>query len=310
MDLDKMNVRKSTTKIRSIVKQNHSLSPHRLLAFPFFVSILSLLLTNVSIAEARENQNSSQSSTKNSKNEPYESNLSGFYFGGFGGWGFNSFDIAQKGIAFYLSRQGGPLVVDSDGDTNSKGFGFGGIHFGYEWLSKNNKDWHVTPGIELEGYYFAETIKAHLVNPTERLDFHEFINTFPMRTGVIIADFTLAFTNPYLTPYVSVGMGAAITSINHAVATQTEFPEPGINHFNTNLDSFGWSFASQIKGGLRYSIFKHMRIFGEYRFLFIAANDYTFGHTEYPGHVATSDWSISFDGTYNHLFSLGIDFPF
>ena len=267
-------------------------------AFRFFIAIVAF-----STSEAVENSPPQPPKT-------CESDLSGFYVGGFGGWGFNKFNILQKGIAFYLSDQGGPLVVDANGDTDTTTFAFGGIHFGYEWLSKDKKNWHVTPGVELEGYYYAETVDVHLENPTERLDFHEFIDTFPMRTGVIIADLMLAFTNRYLTPYISAGLGAAINSIHDADATQIEFPEPGINHFNSNPNSFGWGFAAQIKGGLRYSIFKHMRLFGEYRFLFIAANTYSFGHTVYPGHVATADWSLSFGGIYNHLFSGGVDFPF
>ncbi len=271
--------------------------------------VIALLLTNVSIVGAMEYQYFAQPCTKPPKEVACEPDLSGFYFGGFGGWGWNEFDVVQKGIAFYLSPAGGPLVVDSDGSTDSNSYGFGGVHFGYEWLSQKNESWSVTSGLELEGYYFSETPSVHLVNPTERLDFHEFIDTFPMRTGILIADYTLAFTNDYLTPYISGGMGAAITSIHHAVATQIEFPEPGINHFNSNPDAFNWGFAAQFKGGLRYSIFKHMRIFGEYRFLFIAANDYTFGHTVYPGHVATADWLISFNGSCNNLFSFGIDFP-
>lgn len=270
--------------------------------------ITFLISANCASAKVLKNQNSTPPPESAQQEQP-KSAVTGFYFGGFGGWGFNQFDVSQKGIAFYLSGAGGPLVVDSYGSTESNGYGFGGVHFGYEWISKKNKNWCLTSGAELEGYYFAQTKHVTLENPTERLDFHEFEDTFPTRNGVIIADYVLAFTNDYVTPYIGAGMGAAITSIHDAVATQTEFPEPGINHFNSNPDSFNWGFASQIKAGLRYSFFKHMRIFGEYRFLFIAANNYTFGHTVYPGHVATADWAISFDGIYNHLFSLGLDFP-
>lgn len=261
----------------------------------------SCLFLLASIAQAQDSIDSSQQK----KCEP---SLSGFYFGGFGGWGFNTFHVLQKGIAFYLSDQGGPLVVDSDGDTKTNWYEFGGAHFGYEWLSKQ-QEWHVTPGVELEGYYFAETIEVTLENPTERLDFHEFHDSFPMKNGVILANFTLAFSNKYVTPFIGAGMGTSITSIHNAEAIQTEFAEPGLNHFNSNPNSFGWGFASQLKGGLRFNPYKHIRLFGEYRFLFVAANSYSFGHTVYPGHVATADWVISFDGIYNHLFSLGVDFP-
>jgi opacity protein-like surface antigen len=263
-------------------------------------------LMGISAVQAQE---SPSSLAEKPKHEKSNSDLTGFYFGGFGGWGSNSFDVVQKGIAFYLSPQGGPLVVDSDGKTNHNGYGFGGVHVGYEWLKKKPSKVSLTPAVELEGYYFAQTKKVTLVNPTERLDFHEFEDTFPTRVGIIIADFVLALTNDYLTPYISGGLGAAIVSIRGADATQTEFPEPGINHFNSNSNAFNWAFAAQAKAGVRYSFFKHMRLFAEYRFLFIAENDYTFGHTVYPGHVATSDWTVTFDGIYNNLFSMGIDFP-
>lgn len=260
--------------------------------------------------EASEQIPSASSSKERAKQQKSESALTGYYFGGFGGWGYNSFDVVQKGIAFYLSDQGGPLVVDSDGTTDSSGFGFGGLHFGYEWLNRDtSRSWSFTPGVEIEGYYFAQTKKVHLVNPTERLDFHEFKDTFPLRQGTLLANFTLALTNDYLTPYIGGGIGAGMVSIHGADATQIEFPEPGVNHFNSNPNAFNWTFAAQVKAGLRYSPYKHIRLFAEYRFLFFAANDYTFGHTVYPGHVATSDWAVRFDGIFNNLFSLGIDFP-
>jgi opacity protein-like surface antigen len=234
----------------------------------------------------------------------------GIYFGGFGGGGFFSADVAQKGTAFFSQDAGGPLSVNAVGDTNASWFGFGGLHLGYEWLGDPESSWHFTPGVELEGYYFSKTKTADLDNPAERLDFHLFTDTFPMRTGVILASGILALTNHYVTPYVGLGIGSAMISIHGADSTQTDPPEPGVNHFNSDPDAFDWSFAVQAKGGLRYQLFKYMRLFGEYRFLYVTPTNFTFGSTQYPGHVATSSWKVRLSDMYYNLFSVGIDFTF
>jgi len=258
---------------------------------------------------------SQPSPLENSPQEKSSSKLTGFYLGGFGGWGSNRFDINQKGIAFYDSNYpvGHALVIDAKGHTNKNGYGLFGMHFGYEWLRKTPSNWSLTPAVELEGFYFSQTKKAHLSNPTDLLDFHEFMDTFPMHTGVVLANGILALTNKYITPYVGAGLGAGIVSIRHAQGIQVEFPETGLNHFNSNPNAFNWNFAAQIKTGLRYSPISHIRLFAEYRFLFFSATTYTFGHTlrtpEFPNHVSTDDWSLRFAGIYNNLFVLGIDFP-
>ena len=253
---------------------------------------------------------SSETSTQNE----CKSNLTGFYLGGFGGWGSNSFYVTQNGIAFYDSNSavGHALVVKAMGTTKRNGYGLGGLHFGYEWLKKEPSNWSLTPGVELEGFYFSQTKKVNLTNPTDLLDFHDFMDTFPMRTGVVLANGTFAVTNKYITPYVGAGLGAGIVSIRNAQALQIAPPETGLNHFNSNPNSFNWNFAAQIKAGLRYSPYKLIRFFAEYRFLFFSATTYTFGDTQrtpaFPNHVSTADWNAGFGGIYNNLFVFGIDF--
>lgn len=246
---------------------------------------------------------------ENTSPQKPESKPIGIYFGGFGGYGFSmSANEAQKGTAFYPAASGGPLAVNATGSSKSSGFGFGGLHIGYEWLRKSKKNWRLTPGIELEGYYFSDTNTVNLVNPTSRLAIHAFSDTFPMRVGVVMADGILAFMNKYISPYIGGGVGAGIVSIHGATSAQTAPPEAGINHFNSNPNAFDWSFAAQAKGGLRYSPIKWMRVFGEYRFLYLSSTNYTFGSTQYPTHVPTSPWKVSMNSIYYNLFSLGIDF--
>lgn len=282
---------------------------------PFIIATTLALTTCWTIQAKQPNTQTNKlqkPNIQNNNNQKVQKPIStriGYYLGGFGGWGFNHFDVVQKGIAFYLSDKGGPLVVDSAGRTQSNGFGFGGLHIGYESLSEDDLSWSFTPTVELEGYYFSQTKKVTLVNPTDRLDFHEFVDTFPIRAGVLLTNFQLALTNDFITPYVGIGIGAGIVSIHKAFSEQTAFPEPGINHFNSNPNSFNWNFAAQIKTGLSFSPWDYLRFFAEYRFLFLAATDYTFGHTVYPGHVATADWNIRFGGICSNLFCAGIDFP-
>ncbi|MBS0626879.1 MAG: hypothetical protein JSS09_01560, partial [Verrucomicrobia bacterium] len=205
----------------------------------------------------------------------------GIYFGGFGGFANSSSTyITQKGTAFFSADSGGPMSVNAKGSSNSSGIGFGGLHVGYEWLRNKTGGFCLTPGVELEGYYFTNTKTASLNNPTDRLDSHKFKDSFPMRVGVALINGTLAFTNDYITPYIGVGVGANMVSIHSAKATQVEPPEPGINHFNSDTSAFNWTYALQAKTGLRYALSKYCRIFGEYRFLYLPSTNYTFGSTK------------------------------
>lgn len=238
---------------------------------------------------------------------PDEGKPLGVYVGGFGGWGFSKVDVTQKGTAFLPASAGGTLYVDATGSSKDNSFGFGGLHLGYEWLDS----WMLTPGVELEGYYYASTQKAaDLVNDSVRLSHHDFSDTFPMRVGVILANFVLSYSNEYVIPYISPGIGVGITSIHNADSKQIKPLEAGINHFNSDPDASDSSFAVQGKVGLRFPIWKYVRPFIEYRFLYLCPLTYTFGSTQYPTHPETSDWDVKFTNFYHNLFSIGIDFTF
>ncbi len=239
------------------------------------------------------------------------SDLLGIYFGGFGGWIFPySLNASQRGTAFFPDFAGGPLHVNAKGRVHSGTTGFGGLHVGYEWMKKITPDFRLAPAIEVEGYYFANTNKGDLDNPTTRVDAHEFIDTFPMRIGALLVNGILEFNNDYISPYIGVGIGAGMISIHGANSAQIDPIEPGINHFNSDTSDFAATFSTQAKAGLRYRFLKHYRLFGEYRFIYFTSSDFTFGSTRYPTHVPTSKWSVALDGMCFNGASLGIDFLF
>lgn len=243
--------------------------------------------------------------------EKLPSDLIGVYFGAFGGGGFFSTDIAQRGTAFLPESSGGALTVDARGKSSGDWYGFGGLHLGYEWLAKDTqKSWSITPAVEVEGYYFTKTIQTNIEDKNNILEMHVFKATFPARFGVLIFDTVVALTNDYITPYIGAGVGASSMTVHSADSEQIDPPEPGVNHFNSDRYTTSWGFAAQVKAGLRYQLFKHMRLFGEYRFLYRSAQDMVFGSTRYPTHSVTSNWNVRLSGLYYNMFSLGIDVTF
>lgn len=231
----------------------------------------------------------------------------GLYFGGFGGWGVSNTHMSQEGTAYLPAASGGELSVDATGTAKDHSFGFGGLHLGYEWFGA----WVLTPGIELEGYYFASTMKAKdLQNDSVRLSHHDFEVTLPMRSGVILANILLSYPNKYAEPYISPGIGVGITHIHDADSKQIKPLEVGINHFNSDTSASSSSFALQAKAGVRFPIWEYVRPFVEYRFLYLCPLSYTFGATEYPTHSQTSSWKVKLSRYYTNLFSIGIDLTF
>lgn len=267
----------------------------------FFILFFALNWANIGIAKTNTEQKVNQ--------KPFC-----MYIGGFSGWGYTDSSIEQKATAFLSIASGGPLSVNATGDSSASHFWFGGGHVGYAFRKNNTESWDLTPAIELEGYYFANTLKVNVENDSIRLDLHDFSDTFPMKTGIILVNGSLAFTNNYITPYLGAGLGAGMVSIHGADSEQINPPEPGINHFNSDPNDFEWAFAVQAKGGLSHIFMPkdsfNIQIFSEYRFLYLSSTTYTFGSTQYPGHAATTNWDVTFSKRYYNLFSLGLDFQF
>jgi opacity protein-like surface antigen len=236
------------------------------------------------------------------------------YIGIFGGGGSsNQIKISQYGTAFFSEADGGPLAVNAFGQADSRNVGIVGAHLGYQWgdiiLSSINNQTSLSPAIELEGYYLSKSsFTGHDINnETTRLPEHDFLVTYPMSTGVFLANTILNFnSNSYakLRPYVGAGIGAAVLSISNADSLQLAPMEPGVNHYNGNPNDKAAAFAAQTKVGLNYVFNDHLSVFAEYRWLYISDTNLTFGSTVYSTHAPTSSWNANL-GSQNYNMGAG-----
>lgn len=240
------------------------------------------------------------------------------YFGIFGGGGTsNQVNINQYGTAFYSEASGGPLAVNAFGHTNSRNVGIVGGHIGYQWgdifLNSLNNQASLSPAVELEGYYVGKSsFTGHDINnDTTRLPEHDFLVTYPMSTGVFLANTVLNFNLANYArwrPYVGAGIGAAVASISQADSLQITPLEVDVNHYNGNPSDTVAAFAAQTKIGLNFAFSEHLSAFAEYRWLYIANTNYTFGSTVYPTHTPTSSWNANIGSQYYNLGAGGIRF--
>ena len=247
------------------------------------------------------------------------------YIGAFGGGGaVMSGGLYQQGTALYPYGSGsgyidnkGPLAVNAIGAFNSNSAWLVGGHVGYRWPARlsnyMSSNWTFAPATELEGYYIGGT-NIHgddLNNDTARLVEHDFHVTYPLQTGVVLANAVLNANHSALGrfhPYVGVGVGLAVVSISGANSTQKSPPEPGINHYNSDPNDVSTTFAAQPKIGVNFDLSQHTSMFIEYRFLYLAASNYTFGSTSYPTHVATTNWDVKIGSQYYNMGTVGIQF--
>ena len=239
-----------------------------------------------------------------------------FYIGGFGGEAYSggSTRLIQQGTVFFSEAVGGPLAVNARGNSHkrtSSGFGGGQIGFELRQCGFGFSNLSLTPGAEIEAYFFRHNKKAHLINPTVRLTEHDFLNTFPMRVGVYFFNGVLSLNSccfPLITPYIAGGVGAARISIRNAKSLQVEPPEAGVNHFDSDRSDTSWAFAAQAKAGLRFNILERVHIFGEYRYLYIDSSNYIFGSTVAEGHAPTSPWNVEVKSLHYNAFAVGLQF--
>lgn len=232
----------------------------------------------------------------------------GTYVGIFGGWGHSGNNsVTQTGTAFFPPEQGGPLDIHATGDVGGSS-GIAGLQVGYLWPC-----WKcITPGVELEGYYLRTTQTGELDNPGTRLPEHTFDVSFPMNTGVFLVNGILTTTSPCtnVSPYIGVGVGAAVVSISGADSFQRRPFEPGVNHFNGSPHANGWMFAAQGKAGLRFNFVENLQLITEYRLLYVASKSYTFGSTQYPNHVPTTKFNVNFNRMFHNLAVVGLQYSF
>lgn len=246
----------------------------------------------------------------------YSPKCNRFYIGAFGGENYsNKTRLSQQGTAFFFEEFGGALAVYAQGNARKTSTGFGGAQIGYELLQNpwnlGCSDWNITPAAEIEAFFYSHTKKGDLINPTDRLDEHDFRNSFPMDVGVYLVNGIFSINSCCLgsfTPYIGGGIGAANLSIHKAKSFQIDPPEPGVNHFNSKRHDSDWAFAAQAKTGVRFNFCERFHIFAEYRFLFVDSSSYIFGSTVSPGHAVTSPWNVDVKNMYYNSFAVGIQF--
>lgn len=240
------------------------------------------------------------------------------YFGVFGGGGSsNHVSINQYGTAFFTEAVGGPLAVNAFGHTNSRSVGIVGGHIGYQWrdifLNASSNQASLAPAVELEGYYVGKSsFRGHDINnDTTRLPEHDFLVTYPLKTGVFLANAVLNFNSVNYArwhPYVGAGIGAAVLSIANADSLQVAPLEAGVNHYNGNPNDKVATFAAQTKVGLNFAFSEHLSVFGEYRWLYLADTNFNFGSTVYPTHAPTSSWNANLGSQSYNMGAGGIRF--
>lgn len=241
-------------------------------------------------------------------------NTGRMYIGAFGGGIYSDrTNFSQMGTAFFLEEAGGPLAIVANGKSKSTSSGFGGVQIGYEWSKcLGCSDWTLNPALEIEAYWYSHKKDGHLINiANDRLDEHDFHDTFHSNTGVYLANAVFALNNSCwcgFSPYVGVGAGAARISLHGAKSLQVSPLEPGVNHFNSKRDDTNWAFAAQAKAGLRYTICDSFHLFGEYRYLYVDNSHYIFGSTIVPGHVPTSPWNVRMRNSHYNAFAFGIQY--
>lgn len=239
-----------------------------------------------------------------------------FYAGVFGGLAsVNSNHFSQLGTVFFLESEGGPLGVNAFGTAHSDTTIVMGAHVGYAWFDNLSVSFPIMPALELEGYYMNDIeLEGRAANNTNRSDERNFLVKYPLNTGVFLFNGVLNLNKSVwgkFTPYVGVGVGSAVMSISNAKSTQLTPAEPGINHYDGDSDASTVTFATQAKAGLRLNLNRQLRLFGEYRFLYLTESDYTFGGSSVVnGHPETSPWQVKVNPQQYHIGTVGVEFNF
>lgn len=242
------------------------------------------------------------------------------YIGGFGGGLFsNSSTMSQTGTAFFLEAQGGPLAVYAKGRSNKSSTGFGGAQIGYERsIPFGCSGWSFAPAGEIEAFFYSHNKKGTLINDTDRLEAHDFINSFKLDMSLCLVNVVFSLKNPCwsgFTPYIGGGIGAAHIALKNADSLQIDPDEPIVNHYNSKRNDSTWAFAAQAKAGLRYSVSQSFHIFAEYRYVFVDTSNFLLGSTKYPtsgspsiNHVPTSPWNTQVGEMQYNAFAIGIQY--
>ena len=271
-------------------------------------------------------------------------------FGGFGRTDNQSVEqlgTAHKGYTHEDVYHAYDLPVDQDGKNNSKSSTVFGGQLGYEFAAAGsikpaievegiylsadqsaslaNPDDEIPTNISeiIDGVKSsvtdAEDLAAVEEHGTLAAGVHTFGNTSKLKVGLFMLNGVVNFDRgSKLVPYVGAGVGMAVLHQDQAVSLQTG---PGgveqsaaageaVNHLNSKDHATDFAFAAQAKAGVRYQLTAKTSLFVEYRYINLAATEYTFGSTVYADHAPTDAWIVKNGSMSLHNALVGIRFGF
>jgi opacity protein-like surface antigen len=185
----------------------------------------------------------------------------GFYIAGFGGvqfltdYGNNRQTITGNATGTTLSTT---QTIHSDWG------GVGGVKIGYNFESFDAGflDLHLQPAVELEGMYVGQDGNHESNAFTGGGDVH-----FETNSAEVFLNGILRFKNDSIvTPYVGLGVGCQY------LTTHGEFTAPGATNL-TGLNTSDFDPAGQALLGIDITIFKHVSLFTEYKFIDAISTD-------------------------------------
>lgn len=239
------------------------------------------------------------------------------YLSAFGGGGtLSRLSLKQLGTVVTPTVAGGAFAVNAFGHSQHRAEWIVGGNAGHYFSTITVpyvSQWSVRPAAEIEGYFIGRnTIHGNDINNLSSNE-HDFAVSYPMSVGIGLINAVASFNHSDFAqwhPYVAGGLGLGVVSITSAISTQTTPSEVGVNHYNTDPSATDTAFSSQLKAGLSFDWTEHLSIFGEYRYLYVAATNYIFGSTVYPSHATTSSWDVKFGSQAYNLGVAGLKYVF
>ncbi|MFM7027294.1 MAG: outer membrane protein [Chakrabartia sp.] len=254
---------------------------------------------------------------------------------------------AHKGYTHDTVYHTYDLPVDQDGNNDRKSSTVFGGQIGYEfgssssikpaieveglYLSANQEAALANPDDEVPTHIgeIIDGVKSTVTDPediaavqehgTLAAGTHTFLNTSKLKVGLFMLNGVVNFDKGgKLVPYVGAGVGMAVLHQDNAVSLQTG---PGgveqsaaageaVNHLNSRDHASDFAFAVQAKAGVQYKLSAKTSLFVEYRYINLAATEYTFGSTVYADHAATDAWVIKNGSMGLHNAMVGVRFGF
>ena len=236
----------------------------------------------------------------------------GMYVGAFGGIGLLD-ETSMRQVGTVITPFIFPDInVDARGSADSVVAPIAGLQLGYEFSQwdVSASGWRVGMAAEIEGLYLGAEPKGVLDIDPQALG-TQYV-TLPVSVGAVLVNAVFNLRTPYsdaIKPYAGIGVGYGAVFINGSNSTNPS--EPGINHFNSEPDASSGGLALQAKIGIRADVTSNWSVFTEYRHVYVASTDYTFGQTDYPGeHLPTTKWNVDLGHQNYNLWVSGLSYHF